>query len=71
MTMSLTKELAEKGYAIRDVLSPEDCAYIRQLHEEWYEVEGHTLTRTHGIYKELAGASTFRMVGKNKTRSTS
>ena len=32
--MSLTKEHAEKGYAIRDVLS-DDCAYIRQLHDEW------------------------------------
>jgi len=57
--MSLTRELAEKGYAIRDVLSPEDCAYVRQLHDEWYKAEGHTLTRTHGIYKELAGHQRF------------
>jgi hypothetical protein len=40
--MSLTQELAEKGYAIRDVLS--DCTYIRQLHDEWYKAEGHTVS---------------------------
>ena len=57
--MSLAKELAENGYAIRDALSPEQCAYIRQLHQEWYAAEGHTLTRTHGIYKELAGHQRF------------
>lgn len=65
--MSLTRELAEKGYAVRDVLT--DCAYLRQLHDEWYKAEGHTLSRTHGIYKELAGHQRF--LWWYETRSTS
>lgn len=56
---SIREELAKKGYAIRDVLSPEACAYVRQLHDEWYKAEGHALNRIHGIYKELAGHQRF------------
>lgn len=55
----MLQELQEKGYAIRDVLSPEACAYIRQLHDEWYKAEGYKLQRTHGIYKEIAGHQRF------------
>jgi len=55
----MLQELVEKGYAIRDVLSPDQCVYLRQLHDEWYKAEGHALQRTHGIYKELAGHQRF------------
>jgi len=43
-------ELQEKGYAIRDVLSEDTCAYIKELHDEWRSELGQ-VEQIHGIYK--------------------
>jgi ectoine hydroxylase-related dioxygenase (phytanoyl-CoA dioxygenase family) len=61
-------DLQEKGYAICDALTAEECAHVRELHQEWYKAEGHTLQRKHGIYKELAGHQRFVWWAKTRPK---
>ena len=64
--MEISAEIEEKGYAVRDVLSEDACAYIKELHDEWRETLGKT-EQIHGIYKHYEVAHQ-RFVWYVKTR---